>query len=251
MNELTMKENVVTIESREVAGMVGKQHNELLKDIRRFIGFLNEGKIPHVDFFVESSYKDAKGEQRPGFSLTKQGCEMVANKLTGKKGTLFTAKYVRKFNEMEQSQISSYMISDPIERAKKWIEEEQQRQLLIADNEIKEQLIAEYEPKITYLDEILSSKNTLTITQIAADYGMSAQELNKILWHKEIQRKVGGQWVLYRNHMKKGYTKSKTHTNDFGSYVQTQWTQKGRLMIHDLLESLGHTAVSDEQLKFF
>ncbi|MHB9924604.1 hypothetical protein CF091_14060 [Clostridium botulinum] len=30
------------------------------------------------------------------------GCEMVANKLTGSKGVIFTAKYVEKFNEMEK-----------------------------------------------------------------------------------------------------------------------------------------------------
>lgn len=251
MNSLIIKENTVTIESREVAEMVGKQHKELLRDIRTMSGYLGESKIAQSEFFIESEYINSQNKKQPCFLLTKQGCEMVANKLTGKKGTVFTAKYVQKFNKMEQSQVSSYMISDPIERAKKWIEEEQQRQLLITDNVIKEQLIAEYEPKITYLDEILSSKNTLTITQIAADYGMSAQELNKILWRKDIQRKVGGQWVLYRNHMKNGYTKSKTFTNESGSYVQTQWSQKGRLMIHNLLESLGYVAVADEQVNFF
>lgn len=251
MNSLIIKENTVTIESREVAKMVGKDHGKLMRDIRGYSKDLAEATIGMGDFFLEDTYLDANNQSRPCFLLTKQGCEMVANKLTGKKGTVFTAKYVQKFNKMEQSQVSSYMISDPIERAKKWIEEEQQRQLLITDNVIKEQLIAEYEPKITYLDEILSSKNTLTITQIAADYGMSAVKLNQILFQKDVQRKVGGQWVLYSKHMNKGYTKSKTFTNETGSYVQTQWTQKGRLMIHNLLESLGYTAVSDEQLGLF
>lgn len=247
-NELMIKAK--TIESREVAEMVGKQHNELLKDIRRFIGFLDEGEIPHVDFFIPSSYQDAKGEKRTGFLLTKQGCEMVANKVTGKKGTLFTARYVMRFNEMESQQPqASYMIADPIARAKQWIEEQQKTQQLIERTAMQEQLIAEYEPKITYVDEILNSKNTMTITQIAADYGMSGQELNRILWNKEVQRKVGGQWVLYRKHMNNGFTKSKTYTNETGAYPQTKWTQKGRLFIHNLLESNGYTALVDEQTK--
>lgn len=251
MNSLIIKENTATIESREVAEMVSKQHKELLRDIRTMSGYLGESKIAQSEFFIESEYINSQNKKQPCFLLTKQGCEMVANKLTGKKGTVFTAKYVQKFNVMEQSQVSSYMISDPIERAKKWIEEEQQRQLLITDNVIKEQLIAEYEPKITYLDEILSSKNTLTITQIAADYGMSAIQLNQVLFQKDVQRKVGGQWVLYRKHMNNGYTKSKTFKNETGSYVQTQWTQKGRVFIHGLLESLGFTAKSDEQMDLF
>lgn len=251
MNELTAIKTNGSIESREVAEMVGKEHSKLLRDIRGYADTLREANIGLSDFFIESEYLSDQNKKQPCFLLTKQGCEMVANKLTGKKGTLFTAKYVQRFNNMEQSHVSSYMISDPIERAKKWIEEEQQRQLLLTDNAIKEQLIAEYEPKITYLDEILNSKNTMTITQIAADYGMSGQELNGILWRKEVQRKVGGQWVLYKKHMNNGYTKSKTFTNDTGAYPQTKWTQKGRLFIHNLLESLGHSAILDEQLEFF
>jgi len=250
MNSLKALSSTITIDSREVAEMVGKEHSKLLRDIRTYVNYLDEAKIGLVDFFINSTYQDAKGEQRPGFLLTKQGCEMVANKLTGKKGTLFTAKYVIKFNEMEAQQTpDSYMIVDPIARAKQWIEEQQQTQLLIEKNAVQEQLIAEYEPKITYLDEILNSKNTMAITQIAADYGMSGQELNKILWNHEVQRKVGGQWVLYKKHMNNGFTKSKTYTNDTGAYPQTKWTQKGRIFIHNLLESLGHTALVDEQIE--
>ncbi|AFR52599.1 putative regulatory protein [Lactococcus phage BM13] len=97
MNQL---ENTLT--SLEVAEMVGKKHSELMKDIRRYIGYLNEGKIPPVEFFIESTYQDSKNETRPNFLLTKQGCEMVSNKLTGAKGVQFTAKYVSRFNQMEQ-----------------------------------------------------------------------------------------------------------------------------------------------------
>lgn len=246
--ENQLMERTKTIESREVADMVGKQHNELLKDIRRFIGYLGEGKIPHTDFFIENEYLTDQNKRQPCFLLTKQGCEMVANKVTGKKGTLFTARYVMRFNEMESQQATaSYMIADPIARAKQWIEEQQQTQLLVERTTIQEQLIAEYEPKITYLDEILNSKNTMTVTQIAADYGMSGQELNRTLWNHDVQRKVGGQWVLYRKHMNNGFTKSKTYTNETGAYPQTKWTQKGRLFIHNLLESIGFTALVDEQ----
>ncbi|WP_414838449.1 phage regulatory protein/antirepressor Ant [Carnobacterium sp. TMP28] len=247
MTNLIEMKPAQTIESREVAEMLGKEHSKLMRDIRGYSKDLAEANIGLGDFFVESAYQDANNQSRPCFLLTKQGCEMAANKLTGKKGTLFTARYVQKFNQMEQSNVDSYMIADPIARAKQWIEEQQQTQLLIERTAIQEQLIAEYEPKITYLDEILNSKNTMTITQIAADYGMSGQELNRILWNNEIQRKEGGQWVLYRKHMNNGYTKSKTVIKETGAYPQTKWTQKGRIFIHNLLESLGYLAVMDNE----
>ena len=107
-----------------------------------------------------------------------------------------------------------------------------------------EQQIAEYEPKISYLDTILSSKDTVTITQIAADYGMSGIALNKELHELGVQRKVGNQWILYKKHMAQGYTKS--HTNEIPQsdggvkvVMNTKWTQKGRLFIYELLKGEG------------
>src|SRR5699024_5208234 len=75
---------------------------------------------------------------------------------------------------------------------------------------IAEQKIAEYEPKISYLDSILSSTDSVTISQIAADYGMSPQQMNKLLHKLGIQKKVGNQWLLCKKHMRQGYTKSHT-----------------------------------------
>lgn len=91
------------ITSVEVAEMVEKQHSELLKDIRRYATQLNEGNIPLVDFFSESTYQDGKGESRPCYQVTKKGCEFIGNKLTGVKGAKFTARYIEKFHTMEQS----------------------------------------------------------------------------------------------------------------------------------------------------
>ena len=91
------------IDSRDVAQMVERNHYELLKSIRQYAQYLNEGEIPVVDFFIESTYQDGKGETRPNFLITKQGCDMIANKTTGKKGVLFTAAYVTAFEEMRQA----------------------------------------------------------------------------------------------------------------------------------------------------
>lgn len=82
--------------------MVEKEHKELLRDIRRYCDYLNEGKIALVDFFIESTYIDAKGEQRPCYDVTKKGCEFIANKLTGVKGAVFTAKFINRFHDMDE-----------------------------------------------------------------------------------------------------------------------------------------------------
>lgn len=91
-----------TLTSNEVAGMVGKEHSKLIRDIRTYVDYLAEAKIGSGDFFIESTYKDANNQERPNYLLTKQGCEMVSNKLTGAKGVQFTAKYVSRFNQMEK-----------------------------------------------------------------------------------------------------------------------------------------------------
>ena len=114
----------------------------------------------------------------------------------------------------------------------------------------QEQQIAEFKPVKDYVDKILSSKSCLTITQIAADYGMSAQELNKILHEAGLQRKVGDQWILYKQHMAKGFTKSETFTfcrsdGRLDSKITTKWTQKGRLEIHNILSNLDIHAVCE------
>lgn len=113
MNQLQLSKPTATIDSRTVAVMVDKRHSDLLRDIEIYIGYINqpieanvfnERNFASVEFFAESSYRDEKGEARKHYLLTKKGCELVANKLTGAKGIQFTAQYVTKFNEMEQAQ---------------------------------------------------------------------------------------------------------------------------------------------------
>lgn len=89
------------LDSVEVAGMIEKEHKLLMRDIRGYIEKLYECKIEPVDFFMKSSYVDAKGETRPCYRITRKGCEFIANKLTGTKGVRFTARYINRFHEME------------------------------------------------------------------------------------------------------------------------------------------------------
>ncbi len=91
------------IDSRDVAEMVERGHYDLLKSIRQYVEYLNEGNFPSIDFFIESTYIDSRGREKPNYLITKKGCDMIANKTTGKKGVLFTAAYVTAFEEMRQA----------------------------------------------------------------------------------------------------------------------------------------------------
>ena len=74
-----------------------------MRDIRNYISEMDGLKIEPVEFFQESTYKDSKGESRPCYRITKKGCEFIAHKLTGVKGTEFTAKYINRFHDMEDT----------------------------------------------------------------------------------------------------------------------------------------------------
>ena len=95
------------LNSREVAEMVDKKHTDLLRDIRRYVGQLAESNIALGDFFTESTYLDTNGQSRPCYLVTKKGCEFIAHKLTGQKGTEFTARYINRFHEMEHELVTA------------------------------------------------------------------------------------------------------------------------------------------------
>ena len=191
------------IDSREVAEMVGKEHSKLMRDIRGYIENLNESKIGLVDFFNESTYVDKKGETRPCYQVTKKGCEFIAHKLTGVKGTEFTAKYINRFHEMEdaiKSKVPSgaELIALAVVEAQKLLAaKEQEVKELQGTVQQMDSVIADMTPKVDYVDRILSSKDSMTVTQIAQEYGMTAVRFNNILAGIGIQRKVGSQWILY------------------------------------------------------
>lgn len=129
---------------------------------------------------------------------------------------------------------------------------EEQRLALLAENERQRQAIADFEPIKNYVDTILSCEGAMAVSQIAADYHISAIKLNRILHEAGLQYRVNGQWILYQQHAGKGYTESETITINHrdGSVTTrlfTRWTQKGRLLIHDILTKQGIQAAMDKE----
>ena len=122
-------------------------------------------------------------------------------------------------------------------------EEREQKKKLEVMNAAKDQVICELKPKSDYTDEILKCPGTVTITQIAKDYGMSGTKMNKILNELGVQFKKSGQWFIYEKYNGKGYTKSQTVQIERHGVkdcvMNTKWTQKGRLFLYELLKNEG------------
>lgn len=105
--------NRLTLDSREVAVMLEKEHNHLLRDISVYAKYLTETKIGLSDFFQESTYKDITGRTLKKYQITKKGCEFLAHKQTGRKGSSFTASYINRFHEME-AQLSKKLLQQTL-----------------------------------------------------------------------------------------------------------------------------------------
>lgn len=117
MNDLIIRDfnGQLVTDSREVAEMIGKEHKNLLADIRTYLEYMrNNGvlKIQPSDFFTESTYINSQNKVQPCFEITRKGCELIANKMTGEKGVLFTAAYVTKFEEMEKQLNSNIILTE-------------------------------------------------------------------------------------------------------------------------------------------
>ena len=241
---LTTKE-VATINSKEVAEMMETRHSDLMRKIDKINKDFTERKIALSDYWLESSYVDASGKSNKCYEVTKMGCEFLAHKSTGSKGNIFTAKYMQRFNEMEkelqQIQVASYMIADPIERAKKWIEEETIRQE-------QAKLLEEQKPLVDFASTVHEAGNAITIGEFAKilreEKGIKIGR--NILFQRLREFKVLDKKNLpYQKFLDKGWFKviEKTmkvdNDEDFRLYVQTLITGKGQVKVYDLLKNKG------------
>lgn len=147
------------LDSREVAEMVGKEHNMLLRDIRRYVEQLGQSKIAQSDFFKESTYKNKQNKEQPCYLVTKKGCEFIAHKLTGVKGTEFTAKYINRFHEMEdtiktQLPQGNDLIALAVIEAQKMIAE-------------RDKQIERMKPKEIFADAVSASETSILVGDLA------------------------------------------------------------------------------------
>lgn len=222
-NQLINVSPVETIDSREVAEMIEVRHDNLVKKIRNYQQILDSSKLRSQDFFVPRTYINSQNKEQPCYLLTKKGCEMVANKLTGEKGVIFTAKYVNRFEEMENhiKQQTPTLPSNYLEALERLVDEVKMNEQLVLENR---QLRFKLEGKeVKQVEE----ERLYTVDQIARAHHMTARELNKFLNVTGVQYTRKGRWYLYSKYSKKGFTQ--------GSSSWLRWTEKGKNFIEELL----------------
>lgn len=210
------------------------QHYDLLKIIRdEFEEEINEGKISAV------TYKDKKGEERPMFELTPSQAKQVLVR-----ESKFVRKAVIHYLEELESKLTTTVPQNFKEALRLAYEQQEAIEALQLETKVKDQQIAELQPKATYYDMVLQCKGLLSPSVIAKDYGKSAQWLNNKLHELGIQFKQGKVWLLYQNYADKGYTQTKmqpiNRSTGPDTMPHTYWTQKGRLFIYELLKNNGY-----------
>ena len=262
MNEIVYRgeSNQPLTNSKLVAEVFGKEHRNVVRDIKNLIegGVL---KNEQTQMFEETTYINEQNKQSyPMFIMNQDGFTLLAMGFNGKKAMEFKLKYIEAFNAMKR-QIEQSKASVPqnyLEALKSLVKAEEEKQQLAFENKKQQEQIitisktnmelgnkiTEMLPKVSYYDKILQSNATMTVTQIAQDYGMSAMKLNKELEAMKIQHKVRGQWILYGKFITGGYVHSRAvdiirSDGRHDVKYNTEWTTKGRIFLYESLKAKG------------
>lgn len=251
MNEISTIVDGDRMTSLQIAEITGKPHADVMKAIRKMEpawSKINEGNFSLVD------YQDKKGETRPCYSLNKEECLYIATKFNDEA----RAKLIKRWKELEEQHQKPSVPQNYLEALKSLVKAEEEKQQLVLENKKQQEQIltisktnmelgnkiTEMLPKVSYYDKILQSNATMTVTQIAQDYGMSAMRLNKELESMRIQHKVRGQWILFAQFLEGGYVHSRAvdilrSDGRHDVKYNTEWTTKGRIFLYESLKANG------------
>lgn len=233
MKDLVFKgeSNQVLTSSLLVAEKFGKDHKNVVRDIRSIIGGML--KIEHTQLFVESMYVHPQnGQEYPMFIMNRDGFTLLAMGFTGEKALEFKLEYINAFNKMEKRLKEQSIVlpnfSDPAEAAIAWANEYREKQKAqIEAKEAKENV-----------ERLIHNNKTYTTTEISKELGFrSAKELNNVLEKMGIQFKQNRTWLLYAKYAENEYTSTKQIVLDSGRITyDRRWTGKGRDFILNLFK---------------
>lgn len=241
--------------SLQIAEVTGRAHKDVMRSIRNMEPAWEKvqgRKFALMQEDVETSNGGYRA--RPYYSLTKEECLYIATKFNDEA----RAKLIKRWKELEEAHVKPIVPQNYLEALKSLVKAEEEKQQLALENKKQaEQLvtiskanvelgnkITEMLPKVSYYDQILQSNATMTVTQIAQDYGMSARKLNLVLAEMKIQHKMRDQWILYGQFLSGGYVHSRAVdiTRSDGRHdvkYNTEWTTKGRIFLYEELKKKG------------
>lgn len=208
MNELNVirHNGVDVIDSRDVAQMVERPHNDLMKSIRSYCNYLGQGDFSQSDFFIPNTYTNSQNKEQPCYLLTKKGCDMVANKMTGEKGVLFTAAYVTAFEAMREH----IQKAKPMTAYQEMMAATRRQNAAIKTATILNQIAHEYEG--TTYKQVLQAHATKELTgeyllplpkleaktysakEVGDLLGISANQVGRLANRLGLKDKAHGQW---------------------------------------------------------
>lgn len=239
VNYDTEQPTVLARELHEVLN-IGTQYTKWFERMKEY------GFSENVDFKAISQKRlTAQGNETTyidheiSIDMAKQIC-MIQRSPEGKQIRQYFIDLEKAWNTPEQ------IMARALQFASKQIESLKGECKFLGEQVVEQQkIISELEPKANYVDTILQSKSLVLMTQIAKDYGMSARKMNQILNDLKVQYKANGQWVLYSKYQNQGYVHSRTidiiRSNGMADVkMQTEWTQKGRLFLYELLKKEGY-----------
>lgn len=254
--ELT-KDEIQTIDSREVAEMMDKSHSALLKDLHGSKDGKSVGIIPVLlksnfdlsKYFIEDSYKDASGKPNKCYLITKQGCELLGNKQQGAKGILFTAKYVERFNQMEQmlkeQKRESYTFEDKRKRANAWLREQEEseyKQLILLKATLEERIDKlKLKPMADKFTAFMDKDGTFGFRDLVKHLNglglnVKENEIREFLKEKSIICKQGSKYVISQKGVRDGYGLMRDNIVGEKNRPETRYTDKLRDMLLEIFK---------------
>lgn len=250
MNEISTFVDGDRMTSLQIAEITGRRHTDVMRAIRNMEPAWE--KVSERKFAL-AEYQDEQGKPRPCFSLNKEECLYIATKFNDEA----RAKLIKRWKKLEEQSKPS-VPQNYLEALKSLVKSEEEKQQLALENRKQQQeiltiskenmelgnKITEMLPKVSYYDQIQQSNATMTVTQIAQDYGMSAIKLNLLLSDMKIQHKMRGQWILYGQFLTGGYVHSRAvdiirSDGRHDVKYNTEWTTKGRIFLYEALKAKG------------
>lgn len=236
-----VENNQIVTDSRSVAEHFGKQHKNVLQTIENLAA-----ENPATKFLFQKATFENRGKQYPMYLMNRDGFSLLVMGFTGAKALEWKLKYIEAFNVMErklkEATYDSYMISDPVERAKKWIEEETERQKLRAENKVML-------PKAEFYDTVANTESLFSMADVAKtlDMGIGRNKLFAFLRDKGILDKDNHPYQKYvdAGYMRLVESHCKAGDNDV-VYKCTYVKQKGIDYIRKILSK--ERGLNDENM---
>lgn len=218
---------VQTIPSYEVAEMMEVKHSKVIRMIEGdedrvgIIPTLRKAQMGVSKYFIEDTYKvEGNNKSYKCYECTKLGCDMLANKMTGEKGILFTAKYVERFNEM---------VENPLANASKELQaifmiDRKQQVIEKRVGAIEEKMTVDYE----LAENLRTAVNSRAVYLLEGKHSEAYKKLSKKLF-AELYRDIKGAFKVnsYKNISLKNYDKALNYIEKWKPSEMLQYAIQG------------------------